>query len=90
MIMIKKQVIDVEDLPETLFKRRNIFSTAFTGNKSLKEVKEFVEKEYIITKLAAANGNVSRASVMLGVERTNLYKKMKFYHIEPKNVFETG
>jgi len=84
VIMSRSQVIDVDDLPESLFARRNIFSTAFAGNKTLKDVKEFVEKEYITTKLKAANGNVTRAADMLGVERTNLYKKMKAYQIDPR------
>ncbi len=84
IIMVRKSVIDVDDLPESLFERKNVFATAFNGNKTLKEVKEFVEKEYILTKLKASNWNVSKASDMLGVERTNLYKKMKFYNVETK------
>lgn len=85
VIMVKKETIDVDDLPESLFEQKSIFSTAFSGNKTLKEVKEFVEKEYIRTKLEATSWNVSKASDMLGVERTNLYKKIKAYNIEPQN-----
>ncbi len=85
VIMVRHATIDMADLPEALYESKNIFSTAFSGSKTLKEVKEFVEKEYITTKLDAAGGNVSKTAEMLGIERTNLYKKLKYYNIEPKS-----
>jgi two-component system nitrogen regulation response regulator NtrX len=34
--------------------------------------------------LAASQGNMSRTAEMLGVERSNLYKKMKAFGIAPR------
>jgi two-component system nitrogen regulation response regulator NtrX len=44
---------------------------------SLQEVREAAEREYILKKLEETHGNVSRAAELLGLERSNLYRKMK-------------
>jgi two-component system, NtrC family, nitrogen regulation response regulator NtrX len=51
---------------------------------SLQEVREAAEREYIQKKLEEANGNVSRAAELLGLERSNLYRKMKALGIAPR------
>ena len=51
---------------------------------SLQEVREAVEREYIIKKLEENNGNVTRTAELLGLERSNLYRKMKTLGIGPK------
>jgi two-component system nitrogen regulation response regulator NtrX len=51
---------------------------------SLQEVRESVEREYILKKLEETNGNVSRTAELLGLERSNLYRKMKTLGIGPK------
>jgi two-component system nitrogen regulation response regulator NtrX len=51
---------------------------------SLHEVREAAEREYILHKLDETAGNVSRASELLGLERSNLYRKMKALGIAPK------
>ncbi len=44
---------------------------------SLHEVRQAAERDYILKKLEDAGGNVSRAAEALGLERSNLYKKMR-------------
>jgi two-component system nitrogen regulation response regulator NtrX len=44
---------------------------------SLQEVREAAEREYILKKLEEAGGNVTRAAELLGLERSNLYRKMR-------------
>jgi two-component system nitrogen regulation response regulator NtrX len=44
---------------------------------SLQEVREAAEREYILKKLEEMKGNVSRTAEVLGLERSNLYRKMK-------------
>jgi two-component system, NtrC family, nitrogen regulation response regulator NtrX len=44
---------------------------------SLQEVREAAEREYILKKLEETHGNVTRAAELLGLERSNLYRKMK-------------
>ena len=51
---------------------------------SLAEVREAVEREYILKKLEETGGNVTRTAELLGLERSNLYRKMKTLGIGPK------
>jgi two-component system nitrogen regulation response regulator NtrX len=51
---------------------------------SLQDVREAAEREYILKKLEETSGNVTRTAELLGLERSNLYRKMKALGIEPK------
>jgi two-component system nitrogen regulation response regulator NtrX len=51
---------------------------------SLQEVREAAERDYILKKLEESNGNVSRAAELLGLERSNLYRKMRALGIAPR------
>jgi two-component system nitrogen regulation response regulator NtrX len=51
---------------------------------SLQDVREAAEREYILKKLEESNGNVSRAAELLGLERSNLYRKMRALGIAPR------
>jgi two-component system nitrogen regulation response regulator NtrX len=51
---------------------------------SLQEVREAAEREYILKKMEETSGNVTRAAELLGLERSNLYRKMKALGIGPK------
>jgi two-component system, NtrC family, nitrogen regulation response regulator NtrX len=51
---------------------------------SLQDVREAAEREYIQKKLEESNGNVSRAADLLGLERSNLYRKMRALGIAPR------
>ena len=48
---------------------------------TLREYREAAERRYICDTLRALEWNVSRAAVVLGVERTNLHKKIRAYEI---------
>jgi two-component system nitrogen regulation response regulator NtrX len=45
--------------------------------------REHFERDYILRALAAQNGNISRTAEALGVERSNLYRKMRAFGIAP-------
>jgi two-component system nitrogen regulation response regulator NtrX len=49
----------------------------------LAEARERFERDYILQALATQQGNISRTADMLGVERSNLYKKMRAFGIAP-------
>jgi len=49
----------------------------------LHEARDRFEREYILRALAAQNGNISRTADALGVERSNLYRKMRAFGIAP-------
>ena len=75
--------MDARHIPLTTAKRAPLDkSTDRFG--SLQEVREAVEREYILKKLDETNGNVTRTAELLGLERSNLYRKMKTLGIGPK------
>jgi two-component system nitrogen regulation response regulator NtrX len=49
---------------------------------TLREYRESMERNYIVETLKEADWNVSKAAVTLGVERTNLHKKIRAYAIK--------
>ncbi len=53
----------------------------------LKHAKEEFERQYIIKTMQVCEGNVTRASKVLGIERTHLYRKLKSLNI---NVDQMG
>jgi two-component system, NtrC family, nitrogen regulation response regulator NtrX len=64
--------------------RRAVFEKTVERFGSLQEVREAAEREYILKKLDEAQGNVTRTAELLGLERSNLYRKMKSLGIVPK------
>ena len=50
---------------------------------ALAEARDAFERGYILRVLAAHQGNISRTADALGVERSNLYKKMRAFGIAP-------
>jgi two-component system nitrogen regulation response regulator NtrX len=54
-----------------------------TAMAPLHHARDEFEKEYILRALANQHGNMSRTAEVLGVERSNLYKKMRAFGIAP-------
>ena len=84
-IMVSGDTIYPEDLPAldgmTIPKQPDSFPDLGAG-KTLRQVREAVERHYIAEALERHKGNVTRASNALGIERTNLHKKIKQYDLE--------
>jgi two-component system nitrogen regulation response regulator NtrX len=88
MIMVPGDVITAADL------------TFFDGNVSaapaapappplsLHDAREQFERDYILRALALQHGNISRTAEVLGVERSNLYRKMRAFGIAPARKVE--
>lgn len=53
---------------------------------SLKQAKESFEATYLRQLLIETGGNVSETAKSAGLERTNLYRKLKHLNIDPKNL----
>ena len=70
VVMADRNLIDVPDLP-SLMRFSALRRTGF--NRTLAEV----EAEYISNVLASVEGNKTRASVILGVDRKTLRQKLK-------------
>jgi two-component system, NtrC family, nitrogen regulation response regulator NtrX len=65
--------------------RRAVYERPMDRFGSLQEVREAAEREYILKKLEETKGNVTRTAELLGLERSNLYRKMKSLGIAPKD-----
>jgi two-component system nitrogen regulation response regulator NtrX len=50
----------------------------------LHDARDRFERDYILRALAAQSGNISRTADVLGVERSNLYRKMRSFGIAPR------
>jgi two-component system nitrogen regulation response regulator NtrX len=83
LVIMNPQVrVDARHIP--LPRSRPTSEPPQEGFSSLQEVRESVEREYILKKLDETAGNVTRAAELLGLERSNLYRKMKALGIAPK------
>jgi two-component system nitrogen regulation response regulator NtrX len=84
IVILNPQVrVDARHIPVS-GTRRTVVERPSDRFGSLQEVREAAEREYIQKKLDEANGNVTRTAELLGLERSNLYRKMKTLGIAPK------
>jgi two-component system nitrogen regulation response regulator NtrX len=77
VIMTHQLRIDIYDLPEPILNRTLLGQPEQEEDSSLQGARERFEKDFILKKLLEYKGNVSRAAQALGVERSNLYRKIK-------------
>ena len=83
IVILNPQVrVDARHIPLNL-SRRSLVDRPLDRFGSLQEVREAAERDYILKKLEETNGNVSRTADLLGLERSNLYRKMKTLGIGP-------
>ena len=64
--------------------RRAVFERPVQQFGSLQDVRAAAERDYILKKLDETNGNITRTAEQLGLERSNLYRKMKALGIASK------
>jgi two-component system, NtrC family, nitrogen regulation response regulator NtrX len=90
MIMVPGDVISTSDLgflDPTALARPGIPES--TGERlTLHEARDQFERDLILRTLAEQQGNMSRTAEVLGVERSNLYRKMKAFGIAPSRRVE--
>ena len=84
MIMVLGDVISAVDLgfldPTAL---RRAEPAAPSARLKLHEARDRFERDFILRTLAEQQGNMSRTAEALGVERSNLYRRMKTFGIAP-------
>ena len=84
IVIMNPQVrIDARHIPLNPAKRA-VFERPIERFGSLHDVRAAAEREYILKTLDETKGNVSRTAELLGLERSNLYRKMKALGIAPK------
>src|ERR1700674_4292613 len=85
MIMVPGDSISAADL--AFLAQRDGASPELTGSApshmTLHEARERFERDLILRTLADQQGNMSRTAEALGVERSNLYRKMRAFGIAP-------
>jgi two-component system nitrogen regulation response regulator NtrX len=81
--MVPGEVITLDDL--AFLDGRSVRDVTATTEEviTLHEARDRFERDYILKALAAQQGNISRTADVLGVERSNLYRKMKGFGIIP-------
>jgi len=88
VIMSRGDIITERDIPFSLNQESRLKNEqiSFLNADSLKEAKAQFEKAFIARKLQEFNGNISRTAEAIGVERSNLHKKIKAYDLlDPKD-----
>jgi two-component system, NtrC family, nitrogen regulation response regulator NtrX len=81
VILVAADEITLADLPQLLSEDGGTPRDHGKGFTSLREGREHFERQLILAKLQEASGNVVRAAELLGLERSNLYRKMRAYGI---------
>ncbi|HZU27743.1 MAG TPA: sigma-54 dependent transcriptional regulator [Bryobacteraceae bacterium] len=83
IVILNPQVrVDARHIPLNSARRTGDRTAERFG--SLHEVRAAAERDYILRKLEEARGNVTRTAELLGLERSNLYRKMKALGIAPR------
>jgi DNA-binding NtrC family response regulator len=77
MVIMSGDTISEGDVPESVCGDAGAVDPRRFDGMSLKDVRDEVEREYIRSKLAEYGWNITRTAQALGIERTNLHKKIK-------------
>jgi two-component system, NtrC family, nitrogen regulation response regulator NtrX len=83
IIMVPGEVITLDDLAFLDGRAVHDADSPLASTAPLLEARDRFEREYILKALASQQGNISRTADVLGVERSNLYRKMKGFGIIP-------
>ena len=75
IIMHGKQKVSADDLPE--FDAKTSAPASSFRFPSFKDAIDAYQREFIIHKLAEADGNITRAAELMGVDRSHLHRRMK-------------
>jgi DNA-binding NtrC family response regulator len=101
LVILSEDGIGVGDLPEEIVtevsrKHRPERAVAAlelspeTRGLPLRELRDLVERQYILSKLDENAWNISRTAQVLEIERTNLHKKMRALGISRDDRRESG
>lgn len=85
MIMVPGDAITTSDLSflDVPLVPTSASPTGSPERRTLHEARDQFERDLILKTLAEQQGNMSRTAEVLGVERSNLYRKMKTFGIAP-------
>jgi len=82
VIMTRGPVIEVKDVPDPVREHRKAQPEfPFLEYPLLKDARREFEKKFIIKKLMENDENISKTAEVIGIERSNLHRKIKSYAI---------
>jgi two-component system nitrogen regulation response regulator NtrX len=88
IIMVPGEVITAQDLAFLGGGARPEPAAATAETQMLHDARDAFERDYILKTLARQQGNISRTAEVLGIERSNLYRKMRSLGIMPARAGE--
>jgi two-component system nitrogen regulation response regulator NtrX len=83
IIMVPGETIEAADLSFLMVPLVSERPLASTPVQPLFEARDAWERAYVLKALTTCEGNISRTADVLGLERSNLYKKMRALGIAP-------
>ncbi|MGK5089440.1 sigma-54 dependent transcriptional regulator [Bdellovibrionota bacterium FG-2] len=86
IVIMSGDQIGKADLPAYLFDNAVPAANDYAGL-SLKDFKDRSERDYLVSVLKITDGNISKASEMLQIERTYLHKKIQQHEIQKREYF---
>ncbi|MEW5806457.1 MAG: sigma-54 dependent transcriptional regulator [Acidobacteriota bacterium] len=81
IIMKTRNVIDADDITEEILIKTAPERLSLESAKTLKDFKDVSERAFLVAKLRENNWNIARTAKEIGMQRSNLYKKMEIYGI---------
>ncbi len=85
VIMTRGNVIEGKDVPAPIREqKRPSVEPSYFEYDMLKDARREFEKRFIMKKLAENDENISKTAEVIGIERSNLHRKIKSYGIEMK------
>jgi len=78
---VQGEVITLDDIKKHI-SSYDYEDTISRDYSNLKKAREEFEKDYIINALKKNNKNISETARALGIERTNLHRKINQYHVD--------
>lgn len=74
-----KQALTPSDSPQ----QDNLWSQIIPKDLSLREAREVFEHQYLLEQFRHCNGNIAQLAGRVGMDRTNLYRKLRSLGIDP-------
>jgi two-component system nitrogen regulation response regulator NtrX len=84
VILTQSDVIKASDIPPFILNHKGSGDGTFLAVNSYRAAKSEFEKRFIEKKLQENEGNVSRTAEIIGLERSNLHRKIKAYNLESR------
>jgi two-component system nitrogen regulation response regulator NtrX len=81
VVLVGKEIVSYQDVHDALHMTGG--EAEPTGPLTLRQARARFERQYILERLTANRGNLGQTARDLGIERTNLYRKMKQLGIQP-------